>query len=105
MDAFLKNISTIPTGLYKSFSTYALDTITDSHYSVHEIKVIEKFKVTHDPDFSTCAELEGFLGIVYNKDGAAWIDFYEFEEEVYSQIYNGTIDGFVVNCQCVRILF
>ena len=105
MDAFLKNISTIPTGLYKSFSTYALDTITDAHYSVHEIKVIEKFKVTHDPDFSSCAELEGFLGIVYNKDGAAWIDFYEFEEEVYSQIYSGTIDGFVVNRQCVRVLF
>jgi hypothetical protein len=105
MEALLKNISTIPTGLYKSFSTYALDTITDAHYSVHEIKVIEKFKVTRDPDFSSCAELEGFLGIAYNKDGAAWIDFYEFDDEIYTQIYSGTIGDFARDRRCLRVVF
>lgn len=99
MNSFVKRLESVPTGLYKKFSEYALNIITTTPYNPDEIKVIENLHISHDSDFSNCADIEGCLGIVYTKDEVLHIAFYEFDNEEYTPIYDGTIGGFFLTCR------
>lgn len=88
----MKKISAIPDGIYRPFTEYAMNILSDFNYTHSNIKIIEKMDMITEYEFANCAEIEGRLLIIENTESR--IRYFEFEDEEYTLIFDGTLDEY-----------